>query len=399
MILECQQFEELFMPCGNGNNFNVSVMPSTLKPASTCSKPLSIGMMIENNFSRTIRESWVTLWSTLFHISNPIYISDAIAQKMGFRGTLVPPLLLATLATGGPVSNSLLGEKMRVQFGFFNGYYIRPVYVNDTLSLQSQIVDLKNVVKDEKVTNMIVTTRNALINEHNQRVFTVDKKTLIYPVEIESNANSEDFSSNEQLDENQFRSEVMSNWSKNCGKLHRNPFPFEVNQGQVLLHDHVNSFTHSENKTSGNFFGAKNGHIHNVQRFSKRDIIVMGPLSITATASNGDVDFGDIVYEELIEARNLSKVNIGDQISTMSFIQSKSTEIVNGIEFEEFEVVQLGVKSLDLDDLKTTPIPLELFSDSCSGRRDIEKFCLENFTQLLGRVVCRLKRKIVRQKP
>ena len=358
----------------------------------------STGNVINNNFYRTVRESWITQWTGNFLNTNPIYASDKLAKDLGLESSLIPPMLMTTLAITMPVTMDRSSENSRVHLGIYNARPLRPIYCGDTLTGYCRVTKMRNVPQIGEPKYTIVSTRHLLVNEKNEPVFSVDKNTMVDPQEISEPSDAE-----KQLEKQEhnaavnFRSHMLENWAKNpdVNKLRDAQTPLRA--GQILLHDHVKAFSNSDHRMLCTYLRATNPHHHNTIKYLERDILVGGPLVVTSTASNSDRDFGHIIHEELIEGYNTTRVNIGEQISTITFVKSIHPLKVEGMDFEDVELVQFGVKALDPGDIEDLPIPVKLFDDSLSKPSELEDFCLEHCDLLLGRLACKLKRRIVRQ--
>ena len=78
-------------------------------------------------------------------------------------------------------------------------------------------------------------------------------------------------------------------------------------------------------------------------------------------------------------------MNIGDQISTISYISAIELFKKDDTVFEKLDLVQLGIKNLDLEDIEELPIPKKMFGKSPKKPKEYEKMCLEECDQLMGK--------------
>lgn len=94
-------------------------------------------------------------------------------------------------------------------------------------------------------------------------------------------------------------------------------------------------------------------------KYLHQDILVPGPFTISASLANTSRELCDGVHQQWEFSLNINKVNLGDQISSVSFVHG----VVSVSErLEEVTVTTLGLKNMHRDILMT------LYVRMCCGQ-------------------------------
>ena len=151
-----------------------------------------------------------------------------------------------------------------------------------------------------------------------------------------------------------------------------------LKDGDLLLHTDHKVFGRSETLTLCKLFKITNEHHHNFVRYSPAALLVPGPLVIAAMISNSERETGHVVYEEIPFSMNMNKVNMGDQISTITYVESINEYPGSGGLLEQVTLVQIGVININLEELCVVGIPRVLFESKVDMlARDYEEYCAE----------------------
>ena len=359
-----------------------------------------IGSVIESNSEVTISESWLTAWHSSFLSTNPMYTSQNWAEKFGFESQMVPLMLLKTLSLSLLVSK--FSEKARVHLGCYNAQQLKPVFVGDSLRALCTITDAK-IVTSGSSTYTVVSSEHCVLNQRDEEVFTLEKRTMFKSLTFSDQILKTTSGLQNVRNENR-KTHLQSFQDLIFNKVHNakdifvktKPENFELRPGQLIFHDYARPLGPCEVRNLCTLMKITNPHHHNVQRYSEREILVPGPFVIAATTSNSDKDLGLIVHEIISESSNINKVNIGDQISTISYISAIELFKKDDTVFEKLDLVQLGIKNLDLEDIEELPIPKKMFGKSPKKPKEYEKMCLEECDQLMGKIACKINRTILR---
>ncbi|CAH1252693.1 CLYBL [Branchiostoma lanceolatum] len=133
-------------------------------------------------------------------------------------------------------------------------------------------------------------------------------------------------------------------------------------------------------------------------QFSYDDMVVPAPMIVAAAVHNVFDDFGDILYEEIVEATHINRVNQEDMIVAVSLIHSVQPLTENS-DLEEVTVRTMAIKSLDVDELLGLEVPLVLFYGTNIRPADYEQICREEFPLLYRRIAAQVLWKFLRLRP
>ena len=85
-------------------------------------------------------------------------------------------------------------------------------------------------------------------------------------------------------------------------------------------------------------------------KYLHQDILVPGPFTISASLANASRELCDGVHQQWDFSLNINKVNLGDQISSLSFVHGVTSVSEH---LEEVAVTTLGLKNMHRDILMT----------------------------------------------
>ncbi len=81
-------------------------------------------------------------------------------------------------------------------------------------------------------------------------------------------------------------------------------------------------------------------------KFLHQDVLVPGPFTISASLANASRELCDGVHQQWDFSLNINKVNLGDQISSVSFVHHVASMSKH---LEEATVTTLGLKNMHRD--------------------------------------------------
>lgn len=119
---------------------------------------------------------------------------------------------------------------------------------------------------------------------------------------------------------------------------------------------------------------------------------------MAAAISSATVDIGAVVYEDIPSCVSPNKVNLGDQIGTITFVE-RCTVLESNPNLEEVLLKHIAVKNLDMDALARLHIPQELFSGEEMKPSEYEELCAAEIPLLIHKIVCVVTRRVIRVRP
>lgn len=349
-------------------------------PLRAARRPKVIGSLFEIPGDYTVQTG--ELWNTAFFNVDRLETSAQAAQTLGLRDRLVPFSLMIGLTPG--LSVPYLSEAGRFHLSFFDGVAVRPCHVGDTIRASFYI---RQVRPTSDGRHEVVESIHALEDEAGRVLVRVGKRTLFVreatPWDVEEDAlaaNERRFDTSSSL-----RARVLS-WRPEFGaqlRIH-GPQPTLV-AGDVFTHRMVKVFGSAESRALSNLLRATNPHHYDQQHFSPTNLVVPGPCVVTASLANALDDLGDVLYREIDYASNMNRVNIGDQIGSVSAIVD--VQPVEGNDaLEQVSVKTLGIKNLDMRLLHELELPVALLGREELKPRAVEALCASECPLLLHRV-------------
>jgi hypothetical protein len=223
-----------------------------------------------------------------------------------------------------------------------------------------------------------VDSSHAAVNQHGVAVFTVGKRTLFPPVADLSCTALQSPSQQEYTGLSSLTSAAKSPQVANLfahdellaqATALQDTIP--LSPGRVIVHNMVKSFGGSEVRGLCTLMKIINSHhfvgwawlcfggnpcpwcflttpvfVQDVVKFESQDILVPGPFVLTSALANCRREVRDAVHQTWDFALNLNKVNLHDQLASISFIHDVKTV---SKWLEEVTLTTIGVKNANLD--------------------------------------------------
>ncbi|KAI8506348.1 hypothetical protein Bbelb_157750 [Branchiostoma belcheri] len=353
---------------------------------------LKRGELAGGDLSVTLDSSWRTAWSSAFANKRRLNTSDVAAREISLPGIQFPFHLLLMLSPG--LTNSKSSAGGRYHLGTYNAVQLKPITDGDTVRAYFSFDTVEEAGSSEKYS--IVTSTHHLVNQRDEAVFRLTRKGM-FPKFTMEDSHHANLRKDQIPTESKLRDHIIQNASVGGNAETMTNLPLAPNE--LYVHGVVKAFSPTETRALSNMMRATNvGHIFNIKRFSHDDILVPGPLSVAATVHNAADEFGDILYEEVVEASNLNRVKQDDMIGSLSFIHSVQ-QLPENNDLEEVTVRTLGIKNLDMEELLDGNFPVRLFSGRDMRSAEYEKICREDFPILYRRIAAQVLWKFLRLRP
>ena len=133
-----------------------------------------IGRTFDHHWGRTINEGDNSLFVTLTQMFNPIYFNEPYAKSQGHERIVVSPFLVFITIIGMSVEDLSLGGPF---VGINDCRFHRPVYVGDTLTASSEVVDKR--FSESRPGSAIVTWKTQGRNQHGDLVIEYVRSNLL----------------------------------------------------------------------------------------------------------------------------------------------------------------------------------------------------------------------------
>ena len=137
----------------------------------------SVGDKIVHPITRTVTEADNLLISTLTHNPQPLHLDVEYAKGTEFGRPLVNSCFTFSLAVGVSVADTTLGTLV-ANLGYDEVRFPAPVFVGDTLRIESEVVDLRT--SKSRPNAGIVTWAHRAINQKGETVCTFKRSALLH---------------------------------------------------------------------------------------------------------------------------------------------------------------------------------------------------------------------------
>lgn len=358
------------------------------------SKDIKLGEMVQTPLQVTISESWKSLWESAFLSTKGYFNRMPQSNVLGFDSPPLPFGLVATTAIAFSVFN--MSCYARVHLSFQNMFQHRAVLSGDTVRAMFLINKLHEKKGGDGNEYCITDTTHWMVNQRDEVVFQVDKLTMYSPNDcnIDKSGPSRKVPRLNPSD-SEFRKHLLEQPAEEFFPHFSVP---SLTPGQLIIHDFVKIMGDSEVRMLCTLLNFIHPHHFNQLRYQATEILVPGPFVMSAALSGSAIDLGEVVHEDIPYCINPNKVNFGDQIGTVTFIDS-CEPLVDNPHLEEITVRHLALKNTDMEILAEMEIPMKFFQAKAMKPSEYEAVCCEEFPVLLHKIVCVVDRRIVRVRP
>ena len=135
-----------------------------------------VGDKIEHEIRRTVTETDNLLFSTMTHNPQPLHLDVEAAKASGFGQILVNSTFTFSLLVGLSVGDTTLGTLV-ANLGFNNVTTPKPVFIGDTLSARSEIMELRE--SKSRPEAGIVTFVHEMVNQRDEVVCRCERTALL----------------------------------------------------------------------------------------------------------------------------------------------------------------------------------------------------------------------------
>jgi 2-methylfumaryl-CoA hydratase len=151
-------------------------MTATMRPAGGYFfEDYRLGQRFTHAVPRTLTSGDTALYQALTGSRNPLHCSEPFARSLGHRATPVDDLLVFHIAFGKTVSD--ISYNAVANLGYADCRFVKPVYVGDTLTADTEIVGLKG---NSNGKTGVVYVRSNCHNQHGELVLTWVRWVMVH---------------------------------------------------------------------------------------------------------------------------------------------------------------------------------------------------------------------------
>lgn len=136
----------------------------------------TIGEIIKHPLSKTIFESDNNFFSLLTMNHHPVHINEDYARGQQHKKILVVGTLVLSLAVGMTVPE--ISGRAIANLEYSNIKHIQPVFIGDTIYVQTEILDKKPSKSRED--RGVVSVETIAYNQDNQPVLSLNRNILVF---------------------------------------------------------------------------------------------------------------------------------------------------------------------------------------------------------------------------
>ncbi len=143
------------------------------------------GQVLAHHWGRTITAAEAVQFSTWTGNANPLYFNAEWARRNGYHGMPVNPMLVLNVVFGLSVED--LSEQALAHLGYWNVRFERPVYGGDTLTAESEVLEVRE--SGSKPDRGVVHVRTRGRNQEGEQVLSYERRILVkrrshYPQDV-----------------------------------------------------------------------------------------------------------------------------------------------------------------------------------------------------------------------
>ena len=135
-----------------------------------------VGHIIRHRLTRTVTEADNVLFCAITHNPQPLHLDAEYAKRTEFGQRVFNSMYTVAFACGVSVEDTTLGTLV-VNLGFDKMTFPKPVFINDTLHVETLIKDVRE--SRSRPDAGIVTFEHRVFNQHDDLVCTILRVALL----------------------------------------------------------------------------------------------------------------------------------------------------------------------------------------------------------------------------
>ena len=135
-----------------------------------------IGQVIPHSMTRTVTEADNVLFCAITHNPQPLHLDAEYAKKTEFGQRVFNSMYTVAYACGVSVEDTTMGTLV-VNLGFAEMKFPKPVYINDTLRVETEIKDKRD--SNSRPSAGIVTFEHRVYNQRDELVCSIIRIALL----------------------------------------------------------------------------------------------------------------------------------------------------------------------------------------------------------------------------
>jgi hypothetical protein len=104
-----------------------------------------------------------------------------------------------------------------------------------------------------------------------------------------------------------------------------------------------------------------NQHHLNTMQFGPSQLLIAGPLSVSAALSSAQHDVGTLLAETILVTQNINKVNAGDVLGAITYVVA-TRPVPENDGLEEVDILTYNIKNINMPDLRHITFPAAMWA-------------------------------------
>ncbi|MGI9276656.1 MAG: MaoC family dehydratase [Endozoicomonas sp.] len=142
-----------------------------------------VDQVIKHRLTRTVTEADNVLFCSITHNPQPLHLDEEYAKRTEFGQRVFNSMYTVSFACGVSVEDTTMGTLV-VNLGFGEMKFPKPVFINDTLRVETRIKDKR--ASKSRPNAGIVTFEHFVYNQHEDMVCSIIRIALLKKREGES---------------------------------------------------------------------------------------------------------------------------------------------------------------------------------------------------------------------
>ena len=136
----------------------------------------SVGQLFRHKVGKTVTEGLFNAFTEFGMTTNPLSKNTRYAEQYGFRGLVAPPGLVMNIVFSQSVED--ISENARANLEYRDMRFGAPVYIGDTIEVETTILGIKPSSRDRD--RGVVHVQTTGRNQHGEIVLTLQRKVQIW---------------------------------------------------------------------------------------------------------------------------------------------------------------------------------------------------------------------------
>lgn len=288
-----------------------------------------VGQLFRHKVGKTVTEGLFNAFTEFGMTTNPLSKNVRYAERYGYRSLIAPPGLVLNIVFSQSVED--ISENARANLEYQDMRFGAPVYIGDTIEVETTILGLKPSSRDPD--RGVVHVQTTGRNQHNDVVLTLQRKVQIWKNNIDAPVEAGELSDIPQIpcDLVVPAYDESRNYRELAHLTNSDTYFEDLKPGDTIEHSRGRTVTTAHMELTAMLDNTSQVHTNqylidqNPEKYIGGQLIVYGgiPFNLCLGLSCpdvGDNTVGDVVY---VTGRHTGPIFVGDTVFAASEITDK----------------------------------------------------------------------------